>query len=252
MLRTSVDGFVSDLLISPGARVHKGDALVRATDPQLPLSIRVLEAQKAEMEARYQSETVDNQVRAQITLEQLKAIDADLARAREKEQDLTVRSPADGVFVVEAPQDLPARFLKKGERIGYVLTPSTTLARVLVPQQSVDMVRSRTTEVQVKLAERLGETIHAVIRREVPAASNRLSSPALGQSGGGTVALDPRGDAEHMRALQTHFEFELELPSAQPVGMGGHVYVRFEHGDETIAQQVYRSVRQMFLARFVV
>jgi putative peptide zinc metalloprotease protein len=252
LVRTSVDGFVSDLLVQPGSRVSKGEPLVRTVDPQLPISIRVLQAQKEELEARYHSETVENQVRAQITLEQLKAIDADLARAREKAEDLIVRSPSDGVFVVEAPQDMPARFLKKGERIGYVLTPSMALARVLVPQQSVDMVRSHTRDVRVKLAERLGDTVSAVVRREVPAASDRLPSPALAQSGGGGVALDPRGGGDRMRSLQTHFEFELELPAARPVGMGGRVYVRFEHGDETIAEQVYRSVRQMFLARFVV
>lgn len=251
LVRAGTDGFVTSLLAEPDARVKKGDPLLEATDPQLPHTIRVLQAQKAEMEARYQSERVENMVRAQITLEQMKAIDADLARAREKADELIVRSPADGIFVVEAPQDLPGRFFRKGERIGYVITASTATARVLVPQQSVDMVRSHTSEVRVKLAERLYDAVPAIIRREVPGASDRLPSPALAQSGGGSVALDPRG-GDHMRALQTHFEFELELPAVRPVGIGGRVYVRFEHGEETIAEQVYRSVRQMFLARFVV
>lgn len=251
LVRAGADGFVTTLLAEPDARVRKGDPLLEATDPQLPHTIRVLQAQKAEMDARYQSERVENLVRAQITLEQMKAIDADLARAREKAGELIVRSPADGIFVVEAPQDLPGRFIKKGERIGYVMTASTATARVLVPQQSVDLVRSHTSEVRVKLAERLYDSLPASIRREVPGASDRLPSPALAQSGGGSVVLDPRG-GDHMRALQTHFEFELELPAVRPVGIGGRVYVRFEHGEETIAEQVYRSVRQMFLTRFVV
>jgi putative peptide zinc metalloprotease protein len=122
---------------------------------------------------------------------------------------------------------------------------------VLVPQQSVDLVRSRTEQVRVKLAEQLPETLPAIVRREVPMASDRLPSLALSQAGGGQVALDPR-DGQEARSMQTHFEFELELPTGHPVGIGGRVYVRFEHGSETIAEQVYRAVRQLFLERFAV
>jgi putative peptide zinc metalloprotease protein len=91
----------------------------------------------------------------------------------------------------------------------------------------------------------------ATIRRELPGASDRLPSMALAQAGGGKVALDPnQGDVP--RTLQTHFEFELELPAARPVGIGGRVYVRFEHQAQTVATQVYRSLRQLFLERFAV
>jgi len=55
-----------------------------------------------------------------------------------------------------------------------------------------------------------------------------------------------------MKALQTHFELEVELLGAPPAGRGGRVYVRFEHGAEPVAQQVYRSIRQLFLRRFTV
>jgi putative peptide zinc metalloprotease protein len=74
---------------------------------------------------------------------------------------------------------------------------------------------------------------------------------ALAQAGGGKVALDPtRGDVP--KTLQTHFEFELELPTVRPVGIGGRVYVRFEHQAQTVAAQVYRSLRQLFLQRFAI
>jgi putative peptide zinc metalloprotease protein len=190
-------------------------------------------------------------VRAQITLEEIKAVDADLERAREKAENLIVRSPVSGVFILPAVQDLPGRFVKQGEQIGYVLTASTATARVVVPQESVDLVRSRTEEVRVKLAERLSETVSARVKRDVPAASDRLPSLALAQAGGGQVALDPR-ESQETKSLQTHFEFELELPAVKPVGIGGRVYVRFEHGSETMAGQAYRALRQLFLERFAV
>ena len=251
VVRAGANGFVARVLAQPGSQVHRGDALIETVDPMLPLNISALQAQKQELQSRYQAERIESLVRAMLTLEQLKSVDADLDRARERATELIVRSPADGVFVVPTPQDLPDRFLKQGEQIGYVLTDATATARVLVPQQSVDMVRKNTEGVRVKLAERLMETVPATIRRELPGASDRLPSMALAQAGGGKVALDPsRSDVP--KTLQTHFEFELELPAVRPVGIGGRVYVRFEHEAQTVAAQVYRSLRQLFLERFAV
>ncbi len=251
VVRARANGFVARVVAQPGSQVRQGDALIETVDPMLPLNMRALQAQKQELQTRYQAERIDNEVRAQMTLEQLKSVDADLDRARQKTAELIVRSPADGVFVVPAPQDLPDRFLKQGEQIGYVLSVATATARVLVPQQSVDMVRKKTEGVRVKLAERLVDTLPATIRRELPGASDRLPSMALAQTGGGTVALDPsRGDVP--KTLQTYFEFALELPTVRPVGIGGRVYVRFEHQAQTVAAQAYRSLRQLFLERFAV
>ena len=65
------------------------------------------------------------------------------------------------------------------------------------------------------------------------------------------VALDP-AETQYGKALQTHFEFEIALPAARPAGYGGRVYVRFEHGSESIASQVWRGLRQLFLQRLTI
>ena len=251
IVRSGADGFIVRLTATPGSRVRQGEPLLVAEDPVLPKKIRVLEAKRDELQSRYQSEIIEKVVRAQITLEELKAVDAELARARERRRDLTVLSPANGIFEVAAPQDLPGRFFRQGERIGYVIPDSSITARVLVPQESADLVRSRSRAVFVKLAERIPETLPARVLRELPAASSRLPSLALARSGGGEVALDPAFTSEP-RALQSHFEFELLLPTARTSGLGGRVYVRFEHGAESIAWRLGRWVRQLFLQHFAV
>jgi putative peptide zinc metalloprotease protein len=170
---------------------------------------------------------------------------------RERATELTVLSPTDGVFVVPNAQDLPARFVRHGEQVGYVIPTARATARVLVPQTSIDLVRSSTEQVRAKLAEDLGQVIPARVLREVPAASDRLPSAALAQAGGGEVVLQPQTGRE-LKAVQTNFELELELLAAAPAGHGGRVYVRFEHAPEPLGQQVYRSLRQLFLRRFTV
>jgi putative peptide zinc metalloprotease protein len=248
-VRTGADGFVRRVLVEPGQRVARGEPLIEAEDPALTMRVRSLEGQKAELEARYQAELVNRLARAQQTLDQLKAVNADLERARERAGDLVARSTSDGIFTVPSPQDLPGRFVKKGDALGYVVPESTLIARVLVPQQSVALVRQRTRRVLVKLVEHIEDTIPARIVREVPGASDRLPSLALSQAGGGELVLDPMSSREP-KTLQKQFEFEIELPYARAAGLGERIYVRFEHGTETIADQVWRSVRQLFLRQF--
>jgi putative peptide zinc metalloprotease protein len=248
-VRSATDSFVVRMVAQPGARVRRGEVLLVAADPLLAPRIRALEAQREELGARYEAERLESLVRAQMRLEGIKALEAELARMRERSDDLVLRSPSDGVFAVPAAQDLPGRFLKKGELVGFVVPEGRATARVVVPQTSVQRVREATRAVSAKLAERLEETYPAHILREVPLASDRLPSLALSQAGGGDIALDPSPTAQ-AKALQTHFEFEVELVDARPSGAGGRVYVRFDHPPETIAVQSWRALQQTFLQRF--
>ena len=250
VVRGAADGFVVRLVAVPGAGVQRGQPLIETIDPLLPPRIRTLEAHRDEFEARYYAERVDNLVRAQMTLESMKALDSELARVRERAWDLVVRSPSDGLFVVPAPGDLPGRYVRQGELIGYVIPQGKARVRVVVPQNAADLVRTRTERVTAKPAELLGETFGARIVREVPRAVDRVPSMALAPAGGGDIALDPSGGGPAPKTLQTHFEFDVELDAAPPLGAGGRVYVRFDHTRETLAEQGWRVARQLFLRRF--
>lgn len=251
-VRGGVDGFVTRLAAQPGEYVKRGAALVEGDDPQVTMRERVLEAQKAELQARYQADRMERRVRAQMTLDQLEAVEAELARVRERRADLVVRAANDGLFVVPAAADLPGRYVKQGETVGYVIPKGELVVRVLVPQQTAELVRNRTRKVLVRLAEGMSDAIEARVVREVPRASDRLPSMALAQSGGGEIALDPQQHSSEPKALQTHFQFEIELPDAHAVGFGARAYVRFELVPEPVALQLWRVVRQLFLGRFAV
>jgi putative peptide zinc metalloprotease protein len=85
----------------------------------------------------------------------------------------------------------------------------------------------------------------------VPQATTRVPNPALSTQAGGVVAMDPR-ESQTPTALQGWFEIELELPATRTYTVGERVYVRFEHGWEPVGFRLYRSVRQLFMKRFVV
>jgi putative peptide zinc metalloprotease protein len=249
VIHAATDGFVRRVATPPGAAVQRGRTLIETADPQLPPRIRSLEAQVRILEVRAQAELAVDKVRREITHEEMKAVRAELALTRERYTELTIGSPADGVFVMDGAQDLPERFLKKGQLVGFVVSPVVATVRVLVSQDDVDLVRARTERVEVKMAGRLAETFEAGLRREVPAASARLPNAALATSGGGIVPTDPR-QADTPTALGRWFEFELELPAERSRALGERVYVRFEHGWEPLAWRILRSVRQMFMKSF--
>jgi putative peptide zinc metalloprotease protein len=76
-----------------------------------------------------------------------------------------------------------------------------------------------------------------------------VPSLALSTVGGGAISLDPRGVEEGL-ALDPIFELELVAPTLRGMSrIGGRAYIRFDHGAESLAGQLYRSVRQVFLER---
>jgi putative peptide zinc metalloprotease protein len=162
------------------------------------------------------------------------------------------RAHTDGVFVAPEMVDMPERYYRKGELMGYVLGKARPLARVVVPQEAVDKVRLATDRVQVRLSESPLPVLEGRVVREVPAGDETLPSTALASQGGGEIATDPR-EAKVPKALRRVFQFDVELDGTDRLDyFGQRVYVRFEHEREPLLVQWYRSIRLLFLTSFYV
>jgi putative peptide zinc metalloprotease protein len=248
-VRAGADGFVERIVATPGARVARGDVLLILGDSQLPVQILELQARLRELDARVDERRPTDAVRAEQLRDERRFVERGLADARRRAEDLLVRSATDGTFVVASPDDLPGRYLRKGDLIGYAVDLGTVTVRAVVPQDRIDLVLRDTEAVHVRLAERLDTPIAGSIRRAVPAASERLPAAALGSGGGGRIAVDPR-DASGTTALQRLFQVDIELDTpARLLNVGGRAYVRFDHGVAPLATQWYQDMRQLFLTR---
>ncbi len=252
MVRAGANCFFGAFIAPPGSRVARGDPLVRCYDPALDANLRLGEARVAQLGAQYASEFVADRARAEIVREKLEGERAALAVAREKADDLIVRAKNDGVFVVPQAVDMGGRYFHKGELLGYVIGKTHPLARVVVPQDAIDVVRLATDRVRVRLADRPDVVLPGTIVRQVPAGDQILPSRALAVDGGGRIATDPR-DPKGAKALERMFQFDVALDGLSGTHLfGGRVYVRFDHKKEPLAAQWYRSVRLLFLSRFSV
>ncbi|MGH2360095.1 MAG: hypothetical protein ACRDGM_06075, partial [bacterium] len=250
IVRAEVDGFVERVVATPGSRVRPGDLLVLCHDFAVETDVKVLEAQLQEIKARIREQMVDDLVKAKMLEEEQHYIEERLARARERHTELVIRSKTGGTFVLPKADDLPGRFVKRGDVLAHVVDLGTITVRTIVDQNDIDLIRHEIRAVQVRLAERLAEPMTARVKRLVPAASIDLPSPALGSEGGGRVPLDPH-DPKGQKSMKKLFQVDLELPAQHGVlNVGGRVYVRFDHGWDSLVAQWYRQGRQLFLARF--
>ncbi|OLD43400.1 MAG: hypothetical protein AUI55_02235 [Gemmatimonadetes bacterium 13_1_40CM_2_70_7] len=249
-VRAGTEGFVERLLVPIDSNVVRGQPIIETQDPFLPTRVAVLKAQLDELTAQYDALIIENRVQAAMVKEEMTSVAANLARSRERLGELIIRSPANGRFVVPDAADLPGRFIPKGQLVGYVVEPKEITARVVVAQDDIGQVRSRTRGVEVMLAAWGADPMPAKIQREVPGASRQLPTAALGSGGGGPFAVDPR-DNQGATALNRIFQLDLVLPAeVQSSYLGARVYVRFNHGFEPVGFQIYRALRQLLLRRF--
>jgi len=251
-IRAQTEGFVRNIDSKPYAKVSQGDVLLVMEDPLLNSRKNILLYRVDELQAQYKEAWMEDQVRAQILKDQIKAVEVELAQVNERIDGLILKSPSNGLFVVPKANDLIGSFMKKGDLIAYIVNFPVTTIRTVVTQDNIGLVRELTKGVQVRLVNNIKTYYSARIVREVPAASDQLPSPALGYMGGGLIPVDPSSGGGE-KAFEPIFQIELEFPTeANARNLGARVYVRFDFGTEPLAWQWFRLARQLFLRQFSV
>ena len=253
IIRAGTDCEVVEVLAPQEKLVDKDTPLLKGVDPFLEAEIEINRASLEELYAKYNAQPLHERVKRKMLLEQIGLIKADIHHTEEKLEKLLIRSPSQGKFVIMDAQNLPGRFVRKGEMLGYVLFDRHPTVRAIVSQTDIGLLRRRVTGVEVRLAERPSASLKAEIERIVPAANLKLPSVALGTTGGGIIPVDPT-DPDGLRALESFFQIDLSLPEEQvnDPHIGERVYVKFEHGTMPLVLQWYRSLRQLLLREFYV
>lgn len=248
VLRTRTEGFVQRH--AQGGDVTRGAEVIALSNAELTARRDLIRAQRAEIALKLEREIVANPAGEAILRQQLQQADATMARIDEQIAGLVLTTGRDGRLIVP---DMAARldgFVERGTLVGYVVAPGDLVIRVMVPQGSSDLVRHRLEKAEIMLADNRARVIDARLVREVPKATRRLASAALGTQGGGRIVLDPTaGDTQI--ALDPLFQFDLVAPlSMAEAEIGQRVHVRFDHGAEPLFYRISRNLRQLFLSKF--
>jgi putative peptide zinc metalloprotease protein len=247
-VRAGTDGFVVSLDTPPGSQVSEGQVLLRLADPIRSADLQVLEAQVEAAQRQHLGLLREDRVEADLAMDTLERLRAELQQARLRSGDLVLRAPAAGEFQIPHSADLQGRFLRQGDLVGHVLTAGPAHARVVVDQDDVGRLREGVLDVQV-LPRGASEAMPARILNEIPAGATALPSPALAASLGGQVEVE-NGDDGTPKATRRLFQFALELPIPGSTSLvGARIHARFAHASEPLWRHLTRATRQLFLAR---
>lgn len=251
MLHARENGFFADWLVAPGQVVHTEQPVYRLSNRQLQADLAVNDAKYAQAKARYDAEQFTDPVKAAVSGRQLEEARDVLERTRQRAEHLVGSSGDDGRLVAATPQDMPGRYYKKGDLIGYVFDRQALIVRVVVQQDDIDLVHGRVTGVRLRLSDSLDQSYASRIVRSFPGGVEELPTAALGLNAGGTVPTLP-SDTNGLKTLQRVFIVDLALPEGVSPAFGERVHIRFEHGSECLAKQGWRRLRQVFLSHFSV
>jgi putative peptide zinc metalloprotease protein len=74
---------------------------------------------------------------------------------------------------------------------------------------------------------------------------------ALATEGGGRVTLDPSQPRERIQAIEAFYQIDLALDGPTSIAVyGERAFVRFSHGEATLAWRLYRAAARVFLKYF--
>jgi putative peptide zinc metalloprotease protein len=123
---------------------------------------------------------------------------------------------------------------------------------MVVGQDHFGQLREHVEGVEIRFANDIAKTFDASIVRQAPEGTNRLPSAALSTMGGGSFVLSPDA-GDQLLVQEKVFLVDLEFdPGTHDIPFGTRAYVRIDHGSESIAVQIMRRVRQVFLRQFSV
>ncbi|MEM9549612.1 MAG: PqqD family peptide modification chaperone [Pseudomonadota bacterium] len=250
IIRAETDGFVEVVQAGDGSTVETGDVVIAMTDNRLASRLDVLRSRLQETEFRRRASSLTDQVQTQLLTDRVGLFNEQIAALEERQRNLSVLAPATGSVVLQEEQNLKGRLVRQGEVLGYVVGQSDLKLRVAIPQSEVELVRSRTEEVELLFLDRPEERIPARVVAEVPRSENTVPSQALLTEGGGDFVLNPAGQTD-LSTIESVFQFEVApLEPFEVEQVGERALVKFDHGYEPLGFRAYRAVRQLFLRQF--
>lgn len=253
-------GFVAELKVKDGQIVrgverdasgtvtYSGDVLMVLRDDELEARVESLRAEVRAREARLRQTRAVDAAQAAIDAEELALYRGQLDDLEAKRSRLTIRAPIGGQFISPQVHELIGRFVPPGQQVGVVRQLDEVNVKAALTQSEVALVSTRPKEgavALVRLVGKFGEVLHATDYRLIPAAQQRVSSPALTHAGGGTLAPDP-SDPSQTKPMQPQYDLRVEL--ANPRGdyvPGQRAYVKITLDEKPLWWQGMRRLKQL-------
>ncbi len=247
-IRNETAGFVAQVVRHDGEQVAPGDIILQLSDDELVSKHAQLARERDGLQTALFNTLRTDPVKAGQFAQRIGRVQRELDRLEEQIDGLSVRAATAGRLVLPTQDDLPGRFVPRGEQIGIIQDGSATRVRVAVPDEDA-VALAGVSGVSVHLSAARGVVYPAQLVGQLPEARRQLPAAALGQPAGGRIAVDPK-DEDGLRTMTPVVWVDLVLADVPQTFSGGRVQARFEHGASSLASQLWRRGRQLVLGRF--
>ncbi len=247
LLKAAHDGFAGNLFIAHGQQVEADTTVLELHDPFLKTELKIARAKLSKLESEYRAKRMQNLFEAALAKEEVTVAESEYDFILEKNQSMSIKASTTGTLVIPNADDLPGRFVRQGELLGYIVDRAPNTVRMAVSQDNIGQLRQHIDNIRIRFASDPGREYTAKIIRQAPEATNQLPSAALSVNGGGPFITRP--DPQNPdRSLHKVFLVDLLFnPEQQHIPFGTRAHVRVDHGGEPVATQVMRRIRQVFL-----
>ena len=247
LLRAGTDGIIIDILVPEGAPVVAGETIIKLENPELAARRDIVLARLEQARTEQRDVLIQDRTRSAILKAKVSAIEAEIEDVQTQLGSLSLASATPVVLSLLNASDLPGRYIKRGEVIGYVADLAQVSARVVITQADIDIVRNSTRDIKVRLRSRPDEVLTATFLRELPLATDRLPSRLLGSSAGGDISVDARDDVG-VQTISNIFQIEITLPIKSSGNyLGQRIYVRFIHPHESAGHRLVNRLHRFAL-----
>lgn len=247
-IRSETEGFVVRVAAADGQAVREGDLLVELANEALVAERAALAARVQEVQvALHAALDADPSLLAPLR-DKLAAEQAELDRLDARLAGLQVRARTAGIVAIADAAGLPGRYSRRGELLGHLITADPLTVKVALPQEDAPLGLAAGA-VEVRLAEDGHRPRPGRLRRETPAAVERLPSAALGDRGGGRIATRA-DDKDGTTPRSPVVLLDVEVDGRRAERIGGRAAVRFDLGRRPLAAQALEQARQLLLDHF--
>ena len=240
-------GELAEVFVAQGEAVDVGQPILRVNDPVLATQVAVLESELEVLTLQYRASLINEPISAPSLRRDMKDTRDALNQLTESFSDLVIRASVPGVVSLNTEFSRVGGFIKAGTALGHVVDPKALRVKAVVRQRDIARVEEGVHSVNIRLAERFGDSMVGVLSRQTPVANRELPSQALAGRGYGGIPV-ASSDNQSWETVDPVFHLEFDLPeNTSAVGIGGRAFITLEHESKSIGERSWRALRRVLI-----
>jgi putative peptide zinc metalloprotease protein len=253
-LYSGADGWMSELRVENGARLHQSDVIARLSNPDLEHDLEVTRLQLAEVDMISRQAVRTALAELGPLHERRGALLGRLSELETMQRDLVIVAPQAGRWVAPMLHEARNSWIRRGQVIGEIVAEQGYRCTAVVTQEDAHaLFGARLAGVELRLN---GQADRVIAVREItliPYQRQQLASPALGWLGGGDYAT-AHDDQSGRLAAEPFFELRATVPPEALVGVtvlhGLTGHLRIPLPDRTLFARARESFLQVLQKRY--